>query len=318
MTRQLNWIGLKVGGFVIDSLISDGPFSSVYKGLSVTGSEEAAFKVAKPPEYLEKDDQDLITRTQAKASYEGRVARVSPDSRDLLITYYDKTHECYHPALAPIYDIADESDVCFLQMEYLPGQTLRQLMDEGPLPLEAFIEIACHLDDLSKTTFEYHGDIRPDNIVVTDNGIKLVDCGYFGEINCQEGKDLDCAVTNHFYYPTLEPDDVFAFGMMLWESVLGEHPLTYDCEPQENGESLTNWIAAYEAVGQHYLSPLRYIQRPLALSPKMDPSLEEVILQSLGLKLGKEGQLERSSYRTDYQEILKTLQALKKKGVAQV
>lgn len=318
MTRQLNWIGLKVGGYIIDSVINDGPFSSVYKGLSVTGSEEAAFKVAKPPEYLEKDDQDLITRTQAKAIYEGRVANVSPDARDLLIAYYDKTQECYHPALAPIYDVADESDVCYLQMDFLPGQTLRQLMDEGPLPVEAFIEIASHLDDLSKTTFEYHGDVRPDNIVVTENGIKLVDCGYFGELHCQEGSDLDCAVTNHYYYPMLEADDVFAFGMMLWEAALGQHPLTYDGEPQENGESLMNWIAAYEAIGQHYLSPLRYIKSPRTLSPKMNPLMEEIILHSMGLKLGKEGRLERGSHKADYHEVIKTLRELKKKDIVHV
>lgn len=312
MTQQLTWVGLKVGNYLIDSMINDGPFSWVYKGTDLDGGRSAAFKVAKPRESLEINTGDVLERTQATTIFEGGVADVLPDAREVLLTHYDKMQECHHPALIKIESIVDEPGVCFLQMEYLEGLTLRDLIKSSEMSISTFIEIAGHLDELSRTTYEYHGDIRPDNILITDTGIKLADSGYFGTLNCEEGPDLDCAITNCFYYPCLEPNDRMAFGIMLWETAVKSHPLQF---PQTNqvivGDSLEQWITAYESVGQYFLSPLRNVKRPTDMNSDLDPALEQIIFRAVGLKLTDTGILERDPDEVGFQELITALGKIK-------
>jgi len=314
MTQQLTWIGLRVGNHIIDSLVNEGPFSWVYKGTHIDGGADAAFKVAKPNESLEQFLPDITTLTQAKTIFEGGVADVHPDTRELLLYHYDKMQECHHPALIAIESVVDEPGVCFLQMPYVQGNSLRDLIRSELISVESFIEIACQLDELSRTTFEYHGDLRPDNILVTESGIKLTDSGYFGMMNCLEGPDLDCAITNCYYYPTVEPNDRMAFGIMLWEAALKTHPLmdtnSY-IQDEFIGDSLNEWITAYESVGQHFLSPLRSIKRPADLNSELDPQLEEIILQCMGLTLSNKGLLERSTDEIGFQDIASSLNEIK-------
>lgn len=313
MTEQLTWIGVRIGNYLVDSLISDGPFSWVYKATDINGGSDASFKVAKPTENLENYQPDVISLTQAKTIFEGGVADVHPDTRELLLFHYDKMQECHHPALIPIESVVDEPGICYLQMPYLQGNSLRDLIRSELISIETFIEIACYLDELSRTTFEYHGDLRPDNILITESGVKLTDSGYFGIMNCLEGPDLDCAITNCYYYPTLEPNDRMAFGIMLWEAALKSHPLmdTNSYVHEFVGDSLNEWIAAYEEVGQHFLSPLKSIKRPSDLDPDLDPHLEEIILQCMGLKLSSDGLLNRSPDEISFQDIVNSLNKIK-------
>ncbi len=308
--EEVSWVGLKVGNYLIDSLVNDGPFSWVYRGTDLNGGPDAAFKVAKPKESLEINGGDVIQRTQATTIFEGGVADVLPDARDILLSHYDKMQECHHPALIAINSIVDEPDMCFLQMEFLDGLTLRDVIT-AEVSIATFIEIACHLDELSKTTFEYHGDLRPDNILITESGIKLADSGYFGILNCEEGPDLDCVVTNGFYYPCLEPNDRMAFGIMLWEAAVKSHPLQYQQPSQIIGDSLEEWISAYEEMGQYFLSPLRNIKRPSDINPDLDPAVEAIIFQAMGLKLADTGLIERDRDDVGFQEFVASLNKIK-------
>lgn len=191
-------------------------------------------------------------------------------------------------ALVAVEDIVEEEKLCYYRMELLEGQTLREHIDAGPVPLAPFVDLAESMSRLSRSpTFRYHGDLKPENIIVTPSGLKILDPGYFGGIECETGYVDNCAITTTNYYPSLTADDLFAVAVILWEAALHVHPLYAPLTPEARerahpGEELYNWVRRYESVGQYFLSPLLGLQRPTELRPDMPPQLETYSSEAWG------------------------------------
>jgi len=86
-----------------------------------------------------------------------------------------------HPGLAELYELGQDQGEWFLAIEFVPGQTLGQLLGGRPLhprrATELALEVAEALDALHVAGI-VHGDVRPDNVLVTPKGhAKLIDAG---------------------------------------------------------------------------------------------------------------------------------------------
>lgn len=87
-----------------------------------------------------------------------------------------------HPNLVTIYDLHEEPNGSWVVMEFVPGETLKQLVDrEGPLHPE---EVGRILDQLADALSQFHRrrlvhlDIKPQNLIREPDGtIKLIDFG---------------------------------------------------------------------------------------------------------------------------------------------
>jgi len=85
-----------------------------------------------------------------------------------------------HPHICALHDVGRHDDTEYLVMEFLEGDTLASKIAKGPLPLEQTlryaIEIADALDKAHRAAI-VHRDLKPANVMITRDGVKLLDFG---------------------------------------------------------------------------------------------------------------------------------------------
>lgn len=317
--QEMNWIGMTVGDFEIESLLGEGSFSWVYGGRHVEGSTSKAFKVAKTREHV----HALTDPTQTTAFFlqVGHVSPFNPDAAALLALQAERVRGIEDDSLVSI-DFVNRTDaVCYCQMELVEGLTLRQLMNRGPVSVQVFIELARCLQRLSENQiFQYHGNLTPDNILVTASEIKLVDPGYWGMIDSYDGTIPSCAVTSPAYYPSLLPDDLLALGLLIWETAMGQSLLGAAGDSEEMdltrvGEDLVERVLISENVGKFFLSPILELHTPSQLHMTMPDALETFLLRALGLRVRPDGILDADSGFASFGEIAGSLMTLQDQDI---
>jgi eukaryotic-like serine/threonine-protein kinase len=160
-----------------------------------------------------------------------------------------------HPNICTIYEIAEEGGRTFIAMEFLDGETLKQLMQQGPLPIDRVIKIAIDVTDALEAAHEkgiIHRDIKPANIFITKRGgVKILDFGLAKMVPLKElaaaGEEsflqrqqltdgLGAALGTAAYMSPEQAlgrqidtrSDLFSFGITLYEMGTGRSPFTGD------------------------------------------------------------------------------------------
>jgi len=146
-----------------------------------------------------------------------------------------------HRNIVTIHDVGQENDRHFLVMEYLEGQSLRDILQmQGALPLKETVEITLQLCDAlayAHSRGVVHRDVKPDNIHILPGGvIKLTDFG-IARITAEP------SITSHgqvFGTPSyMSPEqvashtvdhrtDLFSMGITLYEMLTGRKPFQGD------------------------------------------------------------------------------------------
>ncbi|MFQ5651854.1 MAG: protein kinase, partial [bacterium] len=147
-----------------------------------------------------------------------------------------------HPNIATIHEIDDVDGEYFIVMEMVAGQTLNELIEKGPPPLEQAIEIAVQVADGLQEAHEakiVHRDIKPANIMLTKKGqVKIMD---FGLAKMAQASLMTKAGTTLGTASYMSPEqargevvdhrtDIWSFGVLLYEMVSGQRPFQGDYE----------------------------------------------------------------------------------------
>ncbi len=86
-----------------------------------------------------------------------------------------------HPHIAVVHDIGTEGDTHFMVQEYLEGDTLREPLQKGALPLKKALGLATEIAEALAAAHAagiIHRDLKPENIFVTKEGhAKVLDFG---------------------------------------------------------------------------------------------------------------------------------------------
>lgn len=86
-----------------------------------------------------------------------------------------------HPNIVTIYSIGWQNQRRYIAMELIDGQTLQELMEKGPIPIEQALHIAVQVADGLAKAHEagiIHRDLKPQNIMITGEGLaKILDFG---------------------------------------------------------------------------------------------------------------------------------------------
>jgi len=141
-----------------------------------------------------------------------------------------------HKNICTIHDIDTASDGrVFIVMAQYDGPTLKEKLEQGPLPTEEAIEIAAQVaEGLARAHAQgvVHRDVKPGNIILTEDGLRILDFGlarFAGSLNLTfEGSTLGTVA-----YMSPEQSrgddldgrsDIWSIGVVLYEMLTGELP----------------------------------------------------------------------------------------------
>ncbi len=147
-----------------------------------------------------------------------------------------------HPNAAVLYEVGTEGDELFLAMEYVPGVSLRELIQDGPLPwvevLDTALEVLSALREAHAKGI-VHRDIKCGNIHRTpDSRIKVLDFGLAkilgGSTITREGSIVGTVAYMSPQQVVGEDvdgrSDLYSLGVVMYELLTARLPFSGDQE----------------------------------------------------------------------------------------
>ena len=79
-----------------------------------------------------------------------------------------------HPNILTVYEFSADSERHYIATEFVEGETLREVINRGPLPVSQALDIAGQIASAlsaAHTSGITHRDIKPENIMIRHDGI---------------------------------------------------------------------------------------------------------------------------------------------------
>jgi serine/threonine-protein kinase len=198
--------------YEILSRIARGGMAKVYLARDIRLEREVAIKIMH--DHLT-DDDDYATKFVREARHTAKLA---------------------HPNIMAVFDQGHVDGTLYLVMEYLPGMTLRELLnDYGTLTVEQALDISSAvLQGLGVAHREgiLHRDVKPENVILVNDGrIKIGDFGLARPVNNATDTGKSLLGTVAYIAPELltrtqadNRSDLYSVGIMLYEMLTGKQP----------------------------------------------------------------------------------------------
>lgn len=142
------------------------------------------------------------------------------------------------PNVVNVFDQGESEGICYLVLEYVPGQTLRGLLQQQPrlspgVTLEILDQLLEGLSAAHRAGI-VHRDLKPENILLTPDGrVKIADFGLARAASRATSSNSSLMGTVAYLSPELlrrgqadERSDIYAVGIILFEMLTGRQPFT--------------------------------------------------------------------------------------------
>jgi serine/threonine protein kinase/tetratricopeptide (TPR) repeat protein len=141
-----------------------------------------------------------------------------------------------HPHIVTIYEVGEYQGRPFFAMEFIKGHSLREIMVEGPLPIERILALGLQIcEGLTEAHGQgiMHRDIKPSNIIIDEkNTARIID---FGLARSEAQPDMTQTPTLMGTIAYMSPEqvrgekstdasDLFSLGIVLYQMITGKLP----------------------------------------------------------------------------------------------
>lgn len=246
--------GENVGPYRIMEQLGQGGMATVYKAYHAALDRYVALKALHP---AFGEDPNFEARFQREARL---VAKLE------------------HPHIVPIYDYAEDEGRPYLVMKYIEGDTLKARLKQGPLNSDEITNVVESVGSALAYAHKQgilHRDIKPSNVLIGKDGqMYLADFGLARIAQAAESTLSSDMImgTPQYISPEQamgeknldEGTDIYSFGVMLYEMVVGQVPFNAD--------------TPFSIIHDHIYSAL---PMPRAINPKVPESVERVLLKAL-------------------------------------
>lgn len=276
----MNLTGQRLGKYELVKRLGKGGMAEVYQALQPGVERLVAIKVLHP--HLS-DDEDFVKRFSREAKGIGMLD---------------------HPNIVRVIDIGIEADDHYIVLDYVSGGTLREYIEKNGLlpPVEA-LKIAAQLANAVEYAHQQgiiHRDIKPDNIMFTDDSKRSVVLTDFGLAHLEDATNITVQGmvigTAAYISPEVlegrgadERSDIYSLGIVLYEMLTGTTP--------------------YRA-SSPYGMMLKQIHDPLPPPREKNPDLPDQLERLVLKALEKETHQRFQSAQEFYKAIKQTLKEL--------
>ncbi|MFQ9448048.1 MAG: Stp1/IreP family PP2C-type Ser/Thr phosphatase [Christensenellales bacterium] len=238
--------------FRVEDIIGRGGMAIVYRAFDLKTHQTVAIKVlreeyAEDPEYKERFRR------------EGEVCR-----------------KLSHPNVVNLIDAGEVGDVSYLAMEYVDGQTLKELITQtGGIAQEDAVRFTLQILAALGHAHQrgiIHRDVKPQNVMVSRAGqVKVGDFGIAGMADTKTlTTDGNVMGSVHYFSPeqakgmrATEASDLYSVGVILYEMLCGHVPF--------EGET------AVSVAMMHLMEP----PKPIEEQAKVSPAVAMIVAKSL-------------------------------------
>jgi serine/threonine-protein kinase len=238
--------GQTVGKYRILSPLGSGGFGSVYLAEDTWIDKKVAIKV---PHRQNLDFGELLREPRLLASLS-------------------------HPNIVTVLTAEKQDDVFFIVMEYVPGDTLEAVIErDGTLDLARGLDYTCQICNAMDHAHKQgiiHRDLRPGNVLVTDQGlIKVADFGTsrFLEIAAHGTTVIGSPpymAPEQFQGKAVFASDIYSLGVTMYQMFTGVLP--YDTPMPGDLERLMRGELA---------------QPPKLKNPKLPKGISDIVMKAI-------------------------------------
>ena len=244
----------KLGKYEIRSVLGRGAMGTVYEGWDAIISRRVAIKTVRLPDTDDSEEREMLGRFQQEAQAAGRL---------------------HHPNVVGVFDYAETTELAYIVMEFVAGQTLKAVVERPERP--DLVEVGRLMDGLltglaySHSHGVIHRDIKPANVIVTPAGeVKIADFG-IARIESSTMTQLGTIMGTPAY---MSPEqfqgvaidsrtDIYSAGIVLYQLLTGKRPF--------EGSMATIMHAVLNSAAP----------RPSDVEPGVPPVLDDIVARAI-------------------------------------
>lgn len=262
-------IGKTIGGgrYIVEQVLGIGGFGITYYVRHIElGAHYAVKEFFISGKCVRESDRSTVLLQNIDQSRYAKLKKRFADEARTLVALNN-------PHVVRVIDIFEENNTSYIVMEYVPGITLQQKVEqEGVMSFEDAVNCMGQLAEAVSYIHEkhiLHRDIKPDNVIATpDNRIVLIDFGSAREFVHDEVQNQTAILTQGYapieqYNTTSKKGnytDIYALGGVFYFILTGVKPIDAAARLSE---------------------PL---QDPIILNPKVPKTVSNTIMKAMELK----------------------------------